>query len=175
MVKEGDSPNRTPHLYSIIKALAWPALALVVLVSFWTPLHQLAAAVPDVIKNADTIKFKDFSVLAGKRLSRAPASVAQVLNNLTAEDIDFILTTDADDFSVGEGAMSTDEREQYDHLASLGLLKVLSEQEMKIKEAQNGQKSVFAANMTPLYKDVRRFLRKLMSETIAAATSEAQK
>jgi hypothetical protein len=35
----------------LVKALAWPMVALIGLVSFWSPIHQIVDVIPDLLEN----------------------------------------------------------------------------------------------------------------------------
>src|SRR5579862_8766251 len=52
-----------------IKALAWPTVALVFLLSFWTPLHQIMGVLPRLLQQSESISVSGVSLKVSKNIA----------------------------------------------------------------------------------------------------------
>jgi hypothetical protein len=80
--------SRFELFVELVKAIAWPLLAAVVLVSFWHPLREAANQLPSIVSRSDTITILGLSLKIGPQLrQKAPREVQEALAALSADGI----------------------------------------------------------------------------------------
>src|SRR6266550_448005 len=80
--------SRFELFVELVKAIAWPLLAAVVLVSFWHPLREAANQFPSIVSRSDTITILGLSLKIGPQLrQKAPREVQEALAALSADGI----------------------------------------------------------------------------------------
>ncbi|SRR5712692_2297893 len=172
MADDGKTVNKITLLLDLIKALMWPVFAIVILVSFWRPLHEVATALPDLARSSESITIMGVSVRVGKRLAaRASPDVREVLSKLSPTDVEFIITL-GDTTEVKVDGNDQSDKPRLESLTALGLFEKMSAQEIKAADENDQTTYWFAAKTTPRYGKVREFLIKWMSETFEELTSQ---
>jgi hypothetical protein len=170
-----DSPDQTPWPVQLLKAFAWPAVAMFILVSFWTPLQKVASMIPETFDKLDTVSIGGVQVHVSSGLSQqAPPAVKQTLAKLSPAAIQYIVEND-----IGGPARTTAPvlRVEENELIEVGLCTPLTEKKLLLlakedrKEESNPAeyKAGFECGLT--YADARRFLMELIPELVRQATS----
>lgn len=76
----------------LVKALAWPAVVGLLLLSFWNPLQKTANLLPSIIDRSDVITISGLSLKVSREMgSEAPAEVRAVLKRLSPQGVMLLL------------------------------------------------------------------------------------
>ena len=89
-----ESPNKGKFelVVELIRALAWPTIAGLLLFSFWQPLQLTANLLPTIIDRSDSITIAGLSLKVGRELrSEAPPEVRAALAGLSLAGIEMLL------------------------------------------------------------------------------------
>src|SRR5688500_16356735 len=79
-------------LIELIKALAWPCVALFIVVAFWEPLQESARVLPQLLQDTETIEVSGVKINVRSSVAeRIPARVKAVLQKLSPAGIEYIL------------------------------------------------------------------------------------
>jgi hypothetical protein len=157
-----------------IKVLAWPILVLLVLVSFWSPLHEVAAMLPNLVSQSESISISGVSIKVSKSIGdRASSDVREVLNKLTSNDIRELLET-SDGTVLFEKPDSPDaqaiELTVWKHFIAVGLANELSRQELAAKDDEDKKNYQSGFRTTDLYPKVRDLAVEFTVQAISQAT-----
>lgn len=85
---EGKSKSRLELATELVKALVWPAFALVILLSFWTPLRESVRELPKLMRDAESVSIYSFSIKVKENLRwQATPEVGKVLTTPEVETV----------------------------------------------------------------------------------------
>src|SRR5262249_11532599 len=138
----------------LTKALAWPIFAVVVLITFWVPLHQLAMLAPSLIGQSESITIAGVSIKLGKQLSgKASPEVRKILAGMSPHSIESLLSHTGSAYWDSDPSYGRAENAQ---LVSLGLLREMSPEELR--KYNPGKNYVYGIELTSRGREVREFL-----------------
>jgi hypothetical protein len=167
--------SRFELFVELVKAIAWPLLAAVVLVSFWHPLREAANQLPSLVSRSDTITILGLSLKIGPQLrQKAPREVQEALAALSADGIKALI-------GMGEGrgndihisSVVTSRRGPYAELIKLKL----AEEVPGLAKADPTSDSTYATyvlQITPLGVQTNDFLLSLIAEFIDGLKVQAK-
>ncbi len=169
---EAPTKSRFELIVELIKAVAWPLLAIVVLVAFWSPLRRTADLIPSIVGRSDTITIAGLTLKVGRGLkSKASPQVEKVLESLSKDSIAAVL-------GMPEGATwppnsAASGRAQNAELIKLGLVVELPQNEIDDRNAKEHRDYVFGVRQTPLGKQTQVFLQAVVAEFVEELEREA--
>ncbi len=123
------SKSRFELIVDLIKATAWPALTIVVLIALFGPLRDTAKEIPTLLSRLSGMKAGPVEFQFNEQLQRQGFTEKQLaaLRNLTADDIDIFLLvsfTDDPNFRYKTGIQPALFRSRILRLQGAGLLSV---------------------------------------------------
>ena len=154
-----------------VRVLAWPLFALVVLVSFWTALHDLAQVLPGLLSQSESISFKGVIFRVKKSIAdQASPEVRAALNELTSSDIRELLETS------GPTSVLIDNPDDeavpaWKHFIELGLATPLTSKELAVKSREDHKAWIFGAQTTSLYPKVHEIAVEFVIQAISGKTA----
>jgi hypothetical protein len=150
----------------LVKAVAWPLLAAIVLASFWSPLHNIADQLPTILGRSDTITFAGLSLRVSPGLrAKAPPDVQKVLPQLSREGLERIIAMSSGGTYWDKGN-EADGRSEYGELIKLGLLEETPSDELEKRNAAEKRNYGLAIHMTALGRQTQAFLRSVVAEFV---------
>jgi hypothetical protein len=155
-----------------IKALAWPIIALIVLASFWTPLHQIGLMAPELVRQSDSITIGSVSLKLSKRVTRRMSDeVRNVLPRLDPDDLQELVATNlpyGTPMTFGDQGTWTESSKRLEKFVTLGLLTRMSIKDLEDEQKANKRqwRDFAGYRATQLYVQVHTFLVKLVPEVI---------
>jgi hypothetical protein len=153
--------SRLELAVDLVKALAWPLIALTVLISFWSPLRAVARQLPDIVNRSETITIAGLSIKVREGLRRqATPEIARALANVTPDGLKRLLNTSSLSCWGADGADFG--RKENAELIRLGLVEEVPKAELC--SPQPGQDYVFGARPTALGRETQTFLLAVISE-----------
>ena len=164
-----------------IKALAWPLLTVLILFLFWSPLHDIAGILPEVIRNSETIEAGKVKLSIRKSaMAKASEPVRQALRDLKASDIRTILQTDPGPhtFLFCEAKESDESIQEFRGLEGKKLVEALKADRLKAESTGNDpacgkERLTFGFETTSLWSGLREFLiQDLIPDLISQAQNE---
>lgn len=85
--------SRFEMLVELVKATAWPVVALIVLTSFWSPLQRTAEQIPVLVNRSDSITIAGLSLKVSRDLrTKASPEVEKVVARLSRTGIEQVLS-----------------------------------------------------------------------------------
>jgi hypothetical protein len=88
------TPNksRLGLIVDLVKIVTWPIMVLLLIVIFWTPLHEIAAALPSIVERSESFEIGALSVkVRHGRLDAPPPDVEAVLAKLDPANLPALL------------------------------------------------------------------------------------
>lgn len=149
----------------LARATAWPILALIVLLAFWTPLHDTARQVPELLGRSDTITIAGLSLELSRELRyKASPDVKEALGKLSQEAIKRLLNMgDSSWWNVGDESHG---RFENGELLSLGLVEELDAADMRRQHEADQRKFGYGVAMTTLGRRTKSFLHSVVAEFV---------
>lgn len=115
-------------MVELVKALAWPVFAFIILLSFWTPLREASRTLPGLLRRSEAITIAGLTIkLQGELRAKATPGVEQALARLRPEDIEELLNLrfvgcwDADSVNIQQI------KDRYARLMQSGLLEEVAD------------------------------------------------
>ena len=156
--------SRVETMTELLKAVAWPAIALVVLISFWSPLQRTAEQVPTLVSRSDSITIAGLSLKVSRELrTKASPEVQAVVAKLSRKGIEQVLALS--EKSTWKPEDIENGREFTKELRALGLATELPPKELEALHAGYG----FTA--TELGRQTQAFLRAIVAEFVQELTA----
>lgn len=156
------SKSRFELIVELIKAVAWPLFAIVLLVSFWRPLRSAVTQLPNIISRSETLSIAGLSLKVRRSLAKQPSEeVKQALSKLSPDDLKRLQNFNST-FCEEQYAASC--RADYAALVGLGLLAEVPESELK--KDRSGTPYGFGVRITPKGKETQSVLNALVSEFV---------
>lgn len=162
-MSESNSKSSLELITDLIKALAWPLFAAVVLISFWSQLQSASKELPNLLSRSETLSIAGLSLKIGKGLGRQPSTkVKKALSELSPDGIHRLLNMSSSSWwDVGsESTGKTDNAE----VVRLGLLEEVPDNEIRATNERDGKRFGYGVRITPLGKETQAFLYALISE-----------
>ncbi|HEV2046594.1 MAG TPA: hypothetical protein VGQ95_08350 [Chthoniobacterales bacterium] len=161
----------TGSILEYLKALAWPVIALIVLASFWTPLHEIGRMAPELIRQSDSITIGSVSLQLSKRVTRHMSDeVRNILPRLEPDDIRELVAYDR---AYG-AAITYEDQESWtgsskrlEKFVTLGLLTQMSVKDLEDDQEEKKRRDFAGYKATQLYVRVHTFLINLVPEVIS--------
>ena len=153
--------GRLELIIAAAKAFAWPLFGFAVLVSFWTPLQQVAGYLPSLLARSEAITIAGMSIKLDKRLQPPSPDVSRALEKISPQAVDLLLSHHTA-FRIWDEQRVPEARAEMGELAELGLVKELPQG--SVKDPQG--KTMHGVEITPLGQDVRRFLIELIAQFV---------
>lgn len=159
------SKSRAELIVELIKALAWPLFALIVLICFWSQLQSASRQLPNLLSRSETISIAGLSLKIGKGLSKQPSTnVKKALSELSPDGIQRLLNLSSSSWwDVGSESTA---RAEYAELVHLGLMEEVSESEIRATNERDGKNFGYAVRVTAFGKETQTFLYALISEFV---------
>lgn len=166
--------SKTEISIELIRALAWPTIVVILLISFWAPLQKTAKLLPILIDRSDTITIAGLTIKVKESLRKqASPEVEIVLSKLDRVGIEQVLEMgestwwDIDDSEYG--------RSKTVELISLGLLEEVSDGEIKENNLRRGNSHGYAVKQTALGLETQEFLQAVVTEFVQELGSHSIK
>ena len=151
-----DSGPRLQLWVEVVKALAWPVTALIVLICFWNPLQDIANRLPSILGQSESITIAGISIKVGARLkSQASPEIQGALSAMSPDDIKRLLPHSGSAYWDKNGFSYT--KSENANLVRLGLLR-------EIPTAELASNYGYGIELTPKGKSVQDFLYQLIAE-----------
>lgn len=149
---------------------SWPAFAVLVTVLFWTPLHQIGALFPKILENSESITLGKLTLQIKQNLkvlaAQAGPEVRAALAGMDSDDALVILSNNLKGQVLYSGD-PTDEFPRWQKLGRLGLVKVLTDRELREFDRKDGEKKghyIFGVDPTDKYFKMYKFLSRAVFE-----------
>jgi hypothetical protein len=168
-----DAPKSTFELIvELIRALAWPILAVLVLISFWRPLHDTAVQIPDIVGRSDTITIAGLSLKVGRALRRqASPEVQEVLARLSPEGLKRVLGLSSSIWwDQGQEPMG---QADVAELLRLGLVEEVSSAELQERNREDEKNFGYGVEITELGEQTQSFLQSVVAEFVQEVSRSA--
>jgi hypothetical protein len=166
-VTEDKKAPPTSSAAELAKALAWPLLALVLLMGLWSPLRESAKEIPTLLRRSEGLTIAGVSLRVREDLSRrASLEVRTVVARLSPESLQYLLSSNGNGMFLIGGGTSQLPRE-LGELAGLGLIEELPAEELP-PQADSG------FQMTPLGEEATSFLLVVVSEFVEQLAQEKE-
>jgi hypothetical protein len=150
----------------LAKALAWPVLAVLLLVSFWTPLHTLMNTVPQLLSSSEEVSIGGATFHLRKSfVDQAPPEVKEILGDLGPEEVQIILEVKPQDVVCFAYPPPPLEKRPYTVLINLHLFEEATPEQKKEQQSE-GYPCGFGVSATPKFARVRGFMIQALSEAI---------
>jgi hypothetical protein len=164
-VPDAERKSTLELVVELIKALAWPLLAAVFLVSFWTPLHDTATLIPSIVNRSDTITIAGLSLKVGKALNqKATPDIELALGELSKDGVKRLLEmSDSSWWDKGNEAIAQTENAE---LVKLGLATEATADELATINARDHKNYGYGVRITDLGRRTQEFLRAVIAEFI---------
>ncbi len=161
----GELPkSRLELVTELIKATAWPSLALVALWGFWGPLQEAAKQLPALIGRSEVLTIAGVSLRVGSSLrEKATPEMQKVLAEISPDGLRWILSTSEGGAYWDAGDVSTGRRETME-LRKLGLVEEVPAQELN--DPRRGRRYGYGVRSTHLGKRTHAFLVSLVAEFV---------
>jgi hypothetical protein len=165
-MSEEKSKSRLELNIELLKALAWPLFALIILFSFWTPLRDSAKELPRLMRDAESVSIYSFSIKVKTDLRQqttpevgkvlATPEVERVLARLSPDGIQKLLNSRF--VSCWESGKDNIQqvKEMNKELMQLGLLQELPDMGSCLKN--QGANYEYAVGPTDLGKATQEFI-----------------
>jgi hypothetical protein len=174
------SPKPSSSIASLLSAiLSWPTFAVLLVLLFWTPLHQIAALLPKIVESSDTVTLGKVTFQVRQSLkilyNRAGPKVRDALAGMEAEDVMTVLENNLVSTNFYSGDIA-EHVQKWQRLKRLGVIEELKEQELRAEERKEGKKKgeyEYAVRPTEKYDKLHKFLGLAVNE-IVSMTESAQ-
>lgn len=155
-----DINKKIEHSVEIIKITIWPAMVLILLFSFWSPLQKVANLIPEILENSNTITLSGISIKVNESLAtKASPQVKSVLAKLSSDGLERLLeTANTTGWDISDINLAKAENQE---LISLNLIT-----EIPQSDKNNDEKQLFQLQLTPLGKQTKRYVQLFVSELI---------
>jgi hypothetical protein len=158
------SKSRFELIVELIKAVAWPLFAIVLLISFWRPLRSAVTQLPNIISRSETLSIAGLYLKVRRSLARQPSEeVKQALSKLSPDDLKRLQNFTS---TWCEEQYASSCRADYAALVSLGLIEEVPESELKTQKDRSGTPYGFGVRITPKGKETQTLLNTLVSEFV---------
>lgn len=161
-MSEEKSKTRFELMVEMVKALAWPVFAFIILLSFWTPLREASRTLPGLLRRSEAITIAGLTIkLQGELRAKASPEVEQALARLSPEDIEellnfrFVGCWDADSTNIQQI------KDRYGRLVQSGLLVEVAD--MGRCASTQGVTYEYALGPSPLGVEAQKFLFALLA------------
>jgi len=162
---ENPSKSRIELLIEGAKALAWPIVALIVLVSFWSPFQETARILPSIIGRSESISIAGLSMRVSGRLRvKATPEVEKVLSRMSRDAVDVLISLQGEAYVLSEAQQSAILR--YDELKALGLVEAVPANQLGPKPPYRTVEFAYGVRLTPLGLRTQSFLRSVIAEFV---------
>lgn len=144
----------------LTKAIAWPIVSMIALISFLGPLRSTAKQLPDLVSRSGSISIGSLSIEVERGLrNQASSEVKTALSELSPNGIRELLDTTAAYYS---NPISGSIQDTYDELLSLGLIEEVSQSQLQTLNPEY----VYGIAITSLGEDTKDFLLAVIEELI---------
>lgn len=187
MTEKDEKPRalrRSQVVLEYIKALAWPVFAIVLLVSFWQPLQDIAKVAPGLVSQSESIQIGSVSLKVKARLAKqASEAVQTVLRRLQPEDILEILSisTSYREKQAGGTMLVYDDddgskADRYARFAELKIVTALSGPELEVAKKTNERPTHVTRGyrLSGLWDETYGFLIRLTLNVLEEADRQAE-
>lgn len=163
----GRTPNRSRYTaVELAKALAWPVIVALLLVSFWTPLHTLVDTIPQLLFRPEEFSIGGVKFHLRKSLiDQASPEEKRILNDLGPAEVELILEVKPGDVVCSGNPPTPEERQPFIVLVEHHLFEWVTKEEAKQQESQ-GYPCGFGVRTTPMFRRVREFMINAILEAI---------
>ena len=153
--------TRLELIVELIRALAWPSFAFVLLIALWSPLRLVALQLPDLIGRSETISIAGLSIKVGKGLrQQASKKVVAVLAKLSPDGLRKLVDRGNESYwDIGSESFAKTENAE---LVRLKLLEEIPERELKERNQRYG----YGIRPTSLGKEAREYVLALLAEFV---------
>lgn len=147
------------------------------LVVFWTPLHQFAGLIPSIIGRSDAITIAGLSLKVSQGLkAKASPDAEKVLSNLTILAIEPVLQMGG----MGESIFFDQNytaygQEQFAELLKLGLVTEIPPSEIEHINIRDGSKYGYGVKRTELGRQTQAFLQSVVAEFVQELVRQSPK
>ena len=140
----------------LVKALAWPITALIILICFWGPLQEIAGKLPTILGQSESITIAGLSIKVGARLkAQASPAIEAALSAMSPEDIKRLLSHSGSAYwNKGDETFGRNENAS---LVRLGLLE-------EVPASKLDPRYGYGISLTEKGKNVQNFLYQLIAE-----------
>ena len=167
---------KSEYLVDLVRALAWPFVALFVMFSFWKPLHRTAELLPSVLDRSDSISIGGISLEVGSHLrSKATPEVLAAISATSTSGIRKMLDTGGDIFFDNDNY--PEERANVQELMRLHLYREATKSEIVESNAGIGTANVFTVGYvrTQLGTQVHDFMATVIAEFVQQISVQPDK
>jgi hypothetical protein len=174
MVEITQAPKGRFELFvELIKAASWPVIALLLLFSFWGPIHDAANLIPSIMMRSDTITIAGLSLKVSPELrERASPEVQKVLTQLSPQGLDRILQMSESSFwDIGS---ETNGRNENQNLLQLGLVEEIPSAELEAHNHRENRNFGFGVRITSLGRQTQIFLRSVLSRFVNEVAQQGE-
>lgn len=169
-----EKASQSPWVVELVKALAWPALVLVLIVSFWTPLHTVVGLLPSMFEKVDTITLGGVRIdLKSAIAEKTPNNVKLVLPKLTPAGIQYIIENGESGATRQTSPVLPVEQQE---LIAAGLCREMTQSELDAKYREDKRKernpTLYRSGFEcgDSYDATRKFLLDLIPELVRQTT-----
>jgi hypothetical protein len=170
-------PTSQSKTIEVLRILAWPLFALIIVSLFWLPLHKLISSVPEVLANSETVTVGSLSLHVGKSLSdRVNQDVRDALSGMTSDDVKTVMENDVgSEPTLYQGGNYGDYAKEWGRLGRLGVVHVLTDTELKTEQKKGKEKEpyVYGVTATAKYDRLRNFLYGVLNEIVTGGVRTA--
>jgi len=156
----------------LIKALAWPCVAIFIVVAFWGPLQASARLLPQLLQDTETIEVSGVKINVRSSIAeRTPARVKVVLQKLSPAGIEYILEKrELSEFRSTDPTLAPDVAE----LIAAGLCVPMTREDLAAaakKDSPEERKTKYLTGVKcgDTYDEVRTFLVSLIPDMVRSA------
>ena len=161
---ENSPKTRFELSVELVKALAWPLFAAVVLILFWGPIRSAAGLLPNIVSRSEALSIAGLSIKIGKGISQRPSDdVKAALSKLSPDDLKRLLNQSSSTRCGTESASTC--KADYAPLVILGLMEEIPESELQLQD-QSKMRYGYGARLTAKGRETQRFLYDLISQFV---------
>jgi hypothetical protein len=173
IMSDATTPKSTFELtVQLVAAVAWPFIALVVLVGFWQPLRGIAKALPDVVARSETITIASLSIEVGRGLrGKATPQVEKALAGIEPSEIPQLLNVRLPTCWMASEIQGI--RVTYGGLLRQGLLEEVDDQPLCAALRGNAGPGARVVRPTELGRQTQSFLFALVDQLVEEMTPPA--
>ncbi len=162
---EAAKKSRFELVVELVKAVAWPTLVALLLLSFWSPLQRTADLIPSIVGRSDTITIAGLSLKIGQGLrNKATPEVERVLAKMSKAGIERVLGM-SESAWWDKGSIDF-ARAENKEIVALGLAVEVPTSEIEQRNAADKRNFGYAVRITALGKQTQAFLRSVVAEFV---------
>src|SRR5207253_2368384 len=129
-----DSHRKTRFEISVelIKALTWPLVISIVLIGFWTPLHNIVTQLPNLLSRSESVTIAGLSIKIGKDIGRQVSpKVKEVISELSPEGLHRLINAPPFPLPTVSAVADKPGETEYAELIKLGLMENIPTTELQ--------------------------------------------